>query len=154
MEISFRQADIGDAELLVSIYNAAFYGDYIKYGECPAYGRTVESMERSVRNYPKFIISCDGTHVGCISCKETEKGIYEIGCLCVIPEYQGRGIGTAAVRFAKGHYKDWKKFTLITPSDKTENIKFYTEKCGFHIVGLEADGNVEVVRLAAENEKG
>lgn len=154
MEISFRQADISDAELLVSIYNAAFYGDYIKYGECPAYGRTVDSMEQSVRNYPKFIISCDGTPVGCISCKETEKGIYEIGCLCVVPEYQGRGIGTAAVRFAKEHYNGWKKFTLITPSDKAGNIKFYTEKCGFHIVGNEADGNVEVVRLAVENEKG
>ena len=63
-------------------------------------------------------------------------------------------MGTAAVRFAKEHYKGWKKFTLITPSDKTENIKFYTEKCGFHIVGNEADGNVEVVRLSAENEKG
>lgn len=150
MGISFRQADIGDAELLVSIYNAAFYGDYIKYGECPAYGRTVDSMEQSVRNYPKFVISCDGTPVGCISCKETEKGIYEIGCLCVVPGFQGRGIGTAAVRFAKEHYKGWKKFTLITPSDKEENIKFYTEKCGFHIVGHEADGNVEVVRLSAE----
>lgn len=111
-------------------------------------------MEQSVRNYPKFVISCDGTPVGCISFKETEKGIYEIGCLCVIPEYQGRGMGTAAVRFAKEHYKDWKKFTLITPSDKAENIKFYTEKCGFYIVGHEADGNVEVVRLSAENEKG
>ena len=44
-------------------------------------------MEQSVRNYPKFVISCDGTPVGCISFKETEKGIYEIGCLCVIPEY-------------------------------------------------------------------
>lgn len=33
--------------MLIEIYNASFYDDYIKYGECPAYGRTRESMESS-----------------------------------------------------------------------------------------------------------
>ena len=28
MEIEYRKADIGDAERLVEIYNASFYGDY------------------------------------------------------------------------------------------------------------------------------
>ena len=49
------------------------------------------------------------------------------------------------------HYKDWDKFTLITPSDKDENVKFYTEKCGFDIVSTEMDGNVKVVRFVLEN---
>ena len=40
MMIEYRKADIADAELLISIYNSAFYSDYIKYGECPAYGKT------------------------------------------------------------------------------------------------------------------
>jgi hypothetical protein len=34
--------------------------------------------------------------------------------------------------------------------DKTENVKFYTEKCGFRIVSAEKDGNVELARFAAE----
>ena len=38
MKIEYRKADIADAELLIDIYNSAFYSDYIKYGECPAYG--------------------------------------------------------------------------------------------------------------------
>lgn len=42
MKIEFRQAAMTDAELLVEIYNASFYNDYIKYGECPAYGKTKE----------------------------------------------------------------------------------------------------------------
>ena len=70
-----------------------------------------------------------------------------MGCLCVIPEFQGRGIGTAAMNFAKSYYSDWKKFTLITPIDKTENVRFYTEKCGFQIVSAEMDGNVELARF-------
>ena len=52
MNVEYRKADIADAELLIEIYNSAFYSDYIKYGECPAYGKTKEMMEKSIINYP------------------------------------------------------------------------------------------------------
>ena len=150
MEIEFKKADITDAELLIEIYNSSFYSDFIKYGECPAYGRTKEQMEQSIREFPKFLIMCDGRPVGCISCKAVETGLYEVGCLCVIPEFQGKGLGTAAMQFAKSHFKDWKRFTLITPVDKEQNVRFYTEKCGFKIQSTEMDGNVKVVRFVLE----
>lgn len=150
MEIEFRNAEITDAKQLVDIYNAAFYSDYIRYGECPAYGRTKEIMEQSILDFPKFLILCDGRPVGCISCKETDNGIYEVGCLCVIPEYQGRGIGTTAMEFAKSHFGNWKQFTLVTPVDKSENVRFYTMKCGFTIASAEMDGNVKVYRFVLE----
>lgn len=147
MELSFRQAAVGDAAMLVDIYNAAFYRDYMKFGECPGYGKTKEMMEQSIRRCSKFIILCDGKAVGCISCREQAPLEYEIGCLCVIPAYQGKGIGTQAIRFVKGQYKGWKCFTLVTPADNPENIRFYTEKCGFRIVSEEMDGNVRLVRF-------
>ena len=150
MKIEFRQAAMTDAELLVEIYNASFYNDYIKYGECPGYGKTKEVMEKSIINYPKFLIICGGNPVGCVSFEKIEERVYEVGCLCVIPEFQGKGIGTRAIEFVKSFYKDWDKFTLITPIDKSENIKFYTEKCGFNIVSTERDGNVEVARFVLE----
>ena len=152
MKIAYRKADIADAELLIEIYNSAFYSDYIKYGECPAYGKTKEMMEKSIINYPKFIICDNDKPVGCISCKQVEEGIYEVGCLCVVPEYQGKGIGTQALQFVKSHYEDWDIFTLITPIDKEENVKFYTEKCGFDIVSTEMDGNVKVARFVYEKD--
>ncbi len=150
MKIEFREAVAADAGVLIEINNSAFYKDFIRYGECPAYGRSLEEMQRSILEFPKFVILCDGAAVGCISCKAVESGVYEIGCLCVRPEFQGKGIGTAAVAFAKTHYEDWKKFTLITPVDKEENIRFYTEKCGFKIAATEMDGNVKVLRFVLE----
>lgn len=147
MNIEYRKADISDAELLIDIYNSAFYSDYIKYGECPAYGKTKEMMERSIINYPKFIILFNNKLVGCVSYKQVETGIYEVGCLCVVPEYQGKGIGTQAIKFVTSYFEDWDKITLITPTDKKENVKFYTEKCGFEIVSGEIDGNVKVTRF-------
>ncbi len=62
--IEFRKADTADAELLTEIYNASFYSDYLRYGECPAYGRTVEMMKQSIIDYPKFLIVCGGRPVG------------------------------------------------------------------------------------------
>ena len=150
MEIKYRQAKIEDAELLVNIYNSSFYDDYIKYGECPAYGKTKEMMESSIISYPKFVIMFESKPVGCISCKNIKKGTYEVGCLCVIPQYQGKGIGSHAIEFVKSCYKDWNKFTLVTPVDKVENVRFYTEKCGFSIVSTEIDGNVKVARFVLE----
>ena len=150
MKIEYRKAETADAELLIGIYNSAFYSDYIRYGECPAYGRTREMMEQSILDYPKFLIVCNSKPVGCVSCKAAESGVYEIGCLCVVPEYQGKGIGTSAVEFIKAYYPDWKRFTLVTPADKSENVRFYTEKCGFDIRSFETDGNVKVARFVLE----
>ncbi|WP_294410772.1 GNAT family N-acetyltransferase [uncultured Ruminococcus sp.] len=150
MTIEYRKAVSEDAEILVHIYDAAFYSDYMRYGACPGYGRTVEMMKESIREYPKHIILCDNKPVGCVSCKMQEMGVYEITCLCIIPEYQGKGLGTKAVQFVKELYDDWEKLTLVTPLDKKENVKFYTEKCGFRIVSLEKDGDVELARFVTE----
>ena len=78
MELVFKNADKNDAEVLIDIYNSAFYSDYIKYGECPAYGLTKEMMEKSILNYPKFVILLDNKPVGCISSKKVEEDTYEV----------------------------------------------------------------------------
>ena len=114
------------------------------------HGQTKESMEKSIMQRPKHIILCDGEPVGCVSYAKLGAGEYEVGCLCVIPEFQGKGIGTQAMQFLKARLEDWKTLTLVTPIDKKENVKFYTEKCGFRIESTERDGNVELVRFVAE----
>lgn len=150
INLHYGKPEKTDAVLLIDIYNSAFYDDYVRYGECPAYGRTVEQMENSIDNFPKEIVFCDNTPVGVISAEEKGDGIYYLGCLCVVPEYQGKGIGTQAFRHLLTVYPDWKKFVLVTPADKEENIRFYTEKCGFKLDGTSMDGNVKVVKFIKE----
>jgi ribosomal protein S18 acetylase RimI-like enzyme len=147
MRLSFVKASKKDADVLVKIYNEAFYDDYITYGECPAYGKTKEQMEVSIEKFPKLIILHEDNPVGVISVDIKEKGVYYISCLGVIPAYQGRGIGKQAFQYFLDFYNDWKKITLITPADKEQNIKFYTEKCGFIIDGTETDGNVKMLHF-------
>ncbi|OPJ60578.1 GNAT family N-acetyltransferase [Clostridium oryzae] len=150
MSLKYIKAKKEDADMLIEIYNASFYDDYIKYGECPAYGRTRESMEASIEKFPKLIIYSDDIPVGVISIANRGKGEYYLGCLCVIPQYQSKGIGTQAVKYMLDYYTDWRKVTLITPADKKENINFYIKRCGFMIDGTDIDGNVKVVRFLME----
>ena len=71
--------------------------------------------------------------------------------VCVLSQsFKEKEFGTQAIRFVTSHYRDWDKITLVTPIDKKENVKFYTEKCGFNIVSMEMDGNVKVARFVLE----
>ena len=145
MELFYKNADINDAETLIDIYDSAFYDDYILYGECPAYGRSVENMEQSVQEFPKVIAYDQGKAVGVISYKPEGYGKYYIGCLAVKKEKQGKGIGTALMRHFLDEHPDWNEITLVTPCDKEQNIRFYTERFGFDITGEENDGHVKVL---------
>ena len=145
MELSYKNADTNDAETLIDIYNSAFYDDYILYGECPAYRRSRENMEQSIAEFPKVIAYDQGRPVGVISTKCEGKGKYYIGCLAVKKEEQSKGIGTALMNYFLDGHPDWNEITLVTPCDKEQNIRFYTERFGFDITGEEDDGKVKVL---------
>jgi ribosomal protein S18 acetylase RimI-like enzyme len=144
-DLEFRCADTSDAKLLVEIYNSAFYDDFIRYGQCQAYGRSEENMQRSIIDYPKIIAYDQGKAVGVISYKEEAPGKYYIGCLAVVKEEQGRGIGTLLMKNFMSEHPDWQELTLVTPKDNERNIRFYTKRFGFDIVGEEVDGTVTVL---------
>ena len=145
MKITYRATEREDAELLVTIYNSTFYDDYMHYGECPGYGRSIEEMILSIQQFSKYIIMYDETPVGAISFENKGEGHYHLECLCIIPEYQGKGIGTQAFKYMQSLWTDWTQITLVTPADKEENVRFYTQKCGFSIGDKALDGKVEVV---------
>ena len=144
-DLEYRCADTSDAKLLVEIYNSAFYDDFIRYGQCQAYGRSEENMQKSILDYPKIIAYDQGKAVGVISYKEEAPGKYYIGCLAVVKEEQGHGIGTLLMKHFMSEHPDWQELTLVTPKDNERNIRFYTKRFGFDIVGEEVDGTVTVL---------
>lgn len=139
--MEYKYADIDDSKVLIEIYNSAFYDDYLRYGWCPAYGRTKESMEKSLMEYHKIIAYDQSKAVGVISYRIAEPGEYYIGCLGVIKEEQGRGIGTSLMKYFMDEHPDWDEITLVTPKDKESNIKFYTRRFDFEIIGEKKEGN-------------
>ena len=72
-----------DSEVLIDIYNSAFYDNYLHYGHCPAYGCSKESMEKSLKEYHKIIAYENNKPIGVISYKTQGQGKYYIGCLVI-----------------------------------------------------------------------
>ena len=153
MDLEIKAATTEDAELLVDIYNKAFYEDFLKYGECPGYGKSVSDMEKSINETLKYIAYVGENPVGAISVMKKDDGVYYLGALCVIPEYQRMGIGQELLEFFKDQNKDWKKIELVTPADKEKNISFYTKKCGFNIDYEETDGSVKLYHFSLSSER-
>ena len=151
MDLEIKAATTEDAELLVDIYNKAFYEDFVKYGECPGYGKSVSDMEKSINESSKYIAYVGSAAVGAISVLKKDDGLYYLGALCVIPEYRRQGIGHKLLEFIKEQNKDWKKIELVTPADKEKNINFYTKKCGFNIDYEDMDGKVRIYHFSLEN---
>lgn len=135
MNVEFIKASEYDAEEFVKVQNKAFYLDFKKYGACPGYGRTPVSMIASIKQYyHTYKIVVDGKIIGKVSANEKEKGKCHLGCLCIIPEYENKGIGKKAVKFIESKFKDATEWTLETPKDKVKNHHFY-KSLGYEIIG-------------------
>ncbi len=144
MEIKFERATIDDVEALINVRNKSFYADYLKYGECPGYNISKEKMINSVLNKISYKIVCDNQIVGNISVRDNQDNTYYLSCLCVIPDYENKGIGKEAIRFIESEFPNATLWTLETPADKIGNHYFY-KKAGYSIIKEYLDGSVKIV---------
>ena len=146
-ELCFRPAEEKDVPLLTDLYDRAFLEDFRRYGQCPGYGRSQEQMRDSLRRVPKQILLFGGVPVGALSYERRDDGSVYLGCLCIVPEMQGRGLGTRAFAHMLEECPEVHRFELVTPADKAQNIAFYTRKCGCRITGYGQGDNVTVALL-------
>lgn len=147
MEIKFERATIDDAEEIIKVRDKSFYKDYVKYGECPGYNNTKESMINIISNIEDrsvYKIIFNNEIVGNISVRDNHDSTYYLSCLCVIPEYENKGIGQAAIKFIESEFPNATLWDLETPADKERNHYFY-KKAGYKIVKEYMDGTVKVV---------
>lgn len=126
-ELCFRPAEEKDVPLLTNLYDRAFLKDFQRYGQCPGYGRSQEQMRDSLRRVPKQILLFGGVPVGVLSHERRDDGSVYLGCLCIVPEMQGRGLGTCAFAHMLEECPEVHRFELVTPADKVQNIAFIPE---------------------------
>lgn len=143
MKLHFERATESDAKVLVDVQDRAFYSDFVKFGECPGYGKSEDKIRESLTKNQQYKIIVDNIVVGKVSAHEGED-VCHLDCLCVVPEYENMGIGQTAVAFIEKQYPQAKMWTLETPKDKLRNHFFY-KKCGYKIVDERMDGKVAIV---------
>lgn len=144
MKIQFERATVDDIDKLIDVQNQSFYSDYIKYGQCPGYNHSKESMTNIVLNKITYKIICNNQIVGDIIVKNNNDSTYFLGGLCVIPTYENKGIGQEAIKFIEREFPKATVWTLETPADKKKNHHFY-KKMGYNIVKEYLDGSVKIV---------
>ena len=126
-ELCFRPAEEKDVPLLTNLYDRAFLKDFQRYGQCPGYGRSQEQMRDSLRRVPKQILLFGGVPIGVLSYERRDDGSVYLGCLCIVSEMQGRGLGTHAFAHMLEECPEVHRFELVTPADKAQNIAFIPE---------------------------
>lgn len=126
-ELCFRPAEEKDVPLLTDLYDRAFLEDFQRYGQCPGYGRSQEQMRDSLRRVPKQILLFGGVPVGVLSYERRDDSSVYLGCLCIVSEMQGRGLGTRAFAHMLEECPEVHRFELVTPADKVQNIAFIPE---------------------------
>lgn len=84
-------------------------------------------MRDSLRRVPKQILLFGGVPVGELSYERRDDGSVYLGCLCIVPEMQGRGLGTRAFAHMLKECPEVHRFELVTPADKAQNIAFISE---------------------------
>lgn len=126
-ELCFRPAEEKDVPLLTDLYDRAFLKDFPRYGQCPGYGCSQEQMRDSLRRVPKQILLFGGVPVGVLSYERRDDGSVYLGCLYIVPEMQGRGLGRRAFAHMLEECPEVHRFELVTPADKVQNIAFISE---------------------------
>ncbi len=143
MDIHIEKATIDDINELIRVQNDSFLSDYLLYGECPGYGRSFDSMKKSVKNAYTFKIMDADTMIGDIIVSTKGKFDYYLGSLCVVPAYENNGIGQIAMRFIFDFFSDAEHWSLETPLSKNRNHYFY-KKHGFEITNRYLVGTVDI----------
>ena len=69
------------------------WGDWVEDDQRKYYENFIDKVKDDA-----WIIQLNGTDIGFYNGLELEDGSYEIGNICIIPEYQGKGIGTEVLK--------------------------------------------------------
>lgn len=148
LPLFFRHAVAADAPLLVELQNRAFESDFMKFGYCPAYHADARKKAEKIAacQVETYVIQIGLEPVGEISISQKEQDDYFLGCLCLVPRWQGRGIGGKALKFLEAIKPGARRWSLVTPFEKKENLRFYRQN-GFRVAEYAQDGPVKLAVL-------
>lgn len=133
-----------DAELLHQMKYEAFLPLYEKYHDDET-SPVKESMEKVIRciqmeNSDYYLIKFQNEFVGGVRIVEKQEGVFSISPMYILPEYQNRGIGYAAIQKVIALYPKAITWRLATILQEKRDCHFY-EKCGFYRSGWKKEIN-------------
>lgn len=123
-----------DLSKISEIRIRAFEWDVKVYGRGPEGYDSLEQLKESFQRAIYYTILSEDIIIGAIVIKKRSAEEYRVGGIYIDPDYHNKGIGSQAIEFLEGEYKQVKKWTLDTPYKSYRNQHFY-EKMGYVKVG-------------------
>ena len=149
-ELSLRKAHTSDSEFVFTVKQAAFR-EYVEqvWGWNDNYQRELHNRRFTAQDV--CIIQFRGTDVGFLATSSTPdtRNVHQ---LFILPEYQGKGIGSACMTRIVDHASlEVKSVALQVLKVNTRGITFY-QRLGFSIIG-ESPTHFQMERLPESNQK-
>lgn len=136
--LKVKQISSDSADIVYNIQKKSFepllnkYHDYDVNPAIESVERIREKIDRA--NTTAYIFQLNNINVGWVRVTELEDKIYKISALCVLPEYQNRGIAQEALKRIESYHPDARKWILSTIFQEKGNCHLY-EKIGYVKVG-------------------
>lgn len=114
-----------------------------------------EKIEEDIKKNKVYLVKVEEKIVGSfILTLDKEKKTIYLGKLAIIPEYEGKGIGSKCLRFIEQYVKenDINLIELDVYEKSTNAIKFY-EKNGYKIIGEKLTRRFKVKKMIKEIKK-
>lgn len=143
-ELSFRKAHTSDSKFVFTVKKAAFR-EYVEqvWGWDDNYQRELHNRRFAAQDV--CIIQFRGTDVGFLSTASTPDTL-KVNQLFILPEYQGKGIGSACMmRLVDDARLEGKSVALQVLKVNTRGTAFY-QRLGFLIVG-ESSTHLQMKKL-------
>ena len=125
-----------DYPVLAYIGHEAFHADKLAYGQGPRVYEHPEFLipllETGDVPVYKLVVGTETVGFAITSAKsETSRWL---GCLCILPEHQGKGYGSQTLRLLEQAYPAVCQWGLDTPAASEKNRSFY-ERAGYCVIG-------------------
>ena len=130
IEYKFRNITPEDYEYIYELKKNAYKEYVIMNWEAWDEEAQKEYFKNFINTYKDttYIIQTEGKDIGFYNDAMLENGNYEIGNICIIPEYQGKGIGT---KILKDVIEDHKEFNIEIQYFKQNPVGKLYERLGF-----------------------
>lgn len=116
-----------------------------KFGKCEGIILPLEDIEQSLKTYGAIAYKAieDDKILGGAIVVINENKHNDLHLLYVKVGVQSKGIGKIIWDSIEGYHKDTLTWSTCTPIFENRNIYFYVNKCGFHVVKVVRELNID-----------
>lgn len=154
MNYQIIKAEINDAEEILKIQKSAYQSEAERYNnyDIPPLKQTIVEIRNQFKTHIFLKVTLEGKIIGTVRGCKKNKTCY-VGRLCVHPDMQNQGIGTALMKKIEKYFNT-ERFELFVGSKSDKNIHLY-QKLGHNIFKTNQyeSGDIEIFYMEKFSKK-